>query len=243
MLTLQRLQQHLADMLNRQLSSSNSIELLVNEAGIAWCNFHAWGYLSRRRRLIPFVPDQTVYGLGPDLKRVRSIVDPEYPVWMPELMQRPEFDEWRERLSSVGDYWWSGTVYDDVVDGVPQKVLEVYPAPSRERDVSLIYTAGWLAVDASNEPIDLPQQLEPAFVEFVRAFAAAREKRTTMAAAMEELKQNDVIMAAMRSESTELPWLAPTLGQVGHRFLGRRRGREVTFGPYGPRLRYPFGSH
>lgn len=242
MLTLQRLKEHVRDMLNRMPSGSNSIELLVNEAGIAWCNMHAWGYLNRRRRLIPFVADQTVYGLGPDLKRIRSLVDPEYPVWQPELMQRSEFDEFRERLSSVGDYWWSGTVYDDSVDGVPQKVLEVYPAPSRPRDISLIFTGGWLAVDTLDEAIDIPQQLEPAFVEFVRAYSNAREKRQTMAVAMEELKQNDIIKAAMRSESTELPWLSPTLGNVGHRFLGRTRGREVTFGPYGPRLRYPFGS-
>lgn len=242
MLNLRILNDHVFDALNRAPSSSNSIELLANEAGIAWCNANAWGYLRRRRRELAFVADQTVYALGADVVELQSLSDPSFRMYSPRLVTRSEFEAIRTGLGGTLRGVWIGTVFDSVEDDVAQKVLEVYPAPTSARSVVMIYTGGWEQVDDREAAIDLPQQLEPAFVEWVRLYAMGREAKLTMLEAVERAKASPLMRDAMAREGNEVPSLPAPIGRIGMAYSRARGARYSDPNPYGPNLARPWGS-
>lgn len=231
MLTLRRLADVVFDALDRAPSSTNSIEFLVNEAGVAWCNAHEWGYLRRRRTELSLEPETTVYGLGEDLVTVESIIDPDHQRYVPTLLPRPEFELWKAEYLAMTTTLWVGTVYDGAIGGVPQKVLEMHPAPSTERGLIVIYTGTWSPVDDLDDVVDIPVQLEPAFTEWVRAWAVAREKKAGMAEALTIVKQNPVVADAMQREGREVRAIPPRMGPVGAQFTSGRWMREAQSAP------------
>lgn len=240
-LTLKEVADHIEDQLELSPAGTNRPELLVNEAGVAWCNASGWAYLRRRVRDIELSTAATVYPLGADFRELESIVDPEFPVWEPDLMPRSEFEVYKKRIVTATDTWWAGTIYDSVVSEVPQKVLELFPVPRTARTLTITYTAGWTRVDETDDVIDLPQQLEPAFVGWIRHYAEGREKRKDINEHMAAFKRSPVFMDAEAREGAELPFLEAPLGQSGERFFRTTTAKEVVWGPYGPRLRRPFG--
>lgn len=227
MLTLRRLADVVFDALDRAPSSTNSIEFLVNEAGVAWANAHEWGYLRRKRMEVAIEPGTTVYALGPDLITVDALIDPDYQRYVPTLLPRPEFELWKAESLTMTTTMWVGTVYDAVLDGLPQKALEVYPAPSTTRSLIVIYTGTWTEVDAMDDAVDIPVQLEPAFMEWVRSYAMAREKKASMAEALALAKANPLVADAMQREGREVRAIPPRLGPVGAAFETNRWMREA----------------
>lgn len=222
MLTLERLQDLVFDVLGRAPSSTNAIELLVNEAGIAWCNAHDWGYLRRRKLEVPLVDGQGAYALGTDVVTVESVIDPSIPGWAPELLPRPEFEELRAYESTVVSAWWNGTIYDDTVGGLAQKVLEIHPTPTSARTLVLIYRGTWRPVDKRGVALDIPVQLEPAFVEWIMSWAEAREKRLPRLEALKRAKENPVVQDAMSREGRESRAISPRPGPVGRNFADQQ---------------------
>lgn len=242
MLNLAILGGHILDALNRHPAASNSVELLVNEAGTAWCNANAWGYLRRRRREVVFVAGQASYPLGADLVEVQSITDLAQRGVCPLLVTRSEFETQRAVGGGIGyGGAWVGTVYDGLDGGVAQKLLEVFPTPTATQTIVLIYTGGWARVNESEEPIDLPQQLEPAFIEWVRHYAMGREAKMPMAEAIALAQASPIVRDAMAREGRETPFLPASLGRVGVTFRRAAAGRFSDPNPYGPNLARPWG--
>lgn len=231
MLTLQRLLAHVTDELMRPPGSANRIEDLVNEAGVAWTNLTTWSYQSNQKLALPLVVGQTIYPLGAELLEIKTIADPHYPDWGFRdwdtlLMPRADFDVWKIATNAPTAISWYGTVYDERFDGVRQKTLEMWPAPSIARDLSIIYKRGWASVDKLTDAVDLPIQLEPAFIAWVRRFAAGREKKLPFEEAIKMAKSSELVQDAIASDGRQVPTQPPRLGRIGQKYIERAVGQN-----------------
>lgn len=240
-LTLDRLHDHIFDALDREPSSTNSPELLVNEAGVAWCNANGWRYLRRKRKSLELVIGQSIYGLGEDFRELVSITDTAYPALGVDLVTITELEEIRSLAYSAPNAYCA-TVYDGSVGGVSQSVLELFPVPAAARAFTLIYRGGWAPVDQQNDTIELPPHLEPPFVEWVRTYAEAREKKLKMPEVIALCKASPIFQDAAARDGSELPYKMPEMGNVGHRYATRGFGSDIVVGPSGLRWRRPWGG-
>lgn len=244
MLTLERLRSHVVAALGRQPAGANSIEYLVNEAGQAWSNLKAWPYQSGQRMVLALVPGQVVYGLGVAFLELQKLVDSTGYANEARLVARAAFEELRELYPQAQHPMWSGTIYDGAVAGVPQKVLEIHPAPVAASELIVVYRRGWTPVSTLEEPIELPAQLEPAFLSFVELYARGRERKLPLEEAMRLAATSDLVQAAMFVDGNQLPAQYPRLGRIGrqHAFRTANMGGMYIQTPFGPRLRTPGSS-
>lgn len=151
---------------------------LLNDAGHYLTNMHDWGWLARPPANLNFVASQEYVTLPSDFGNMLSIE-------VPNSLQTTVQEETLERIlylrgSSLNDpfRYHVAVVFPTqtsvtVAPGNPR--LEIWPTPGSNESNALriSYRAGWTVLTAVNSVPNIPVDVEPLFIQIVRAFGAA----------------------------------------------------------------------
>ncbi len=165
--------------------SLTSAEALVNEAGEAWVDSHSWKYLTDRTTTIDLVPGQVLYRMPDGIESVGTRIERANSIWHPiKVLSYDDFHAERFRyLSEVGREFTPIATFrytQQPGDDSPKPYIEIWPDGITET-VQVMYRAGWLPMNESDDAVDLPPQLESSFKEFVRRYALGRETASDVA--------------------------------------------------------------
>lgn len=219
----------------RRTPSRSTIEELVNEAGEAWVNSHSWVYLRDRSQVLELQAEVELYRLGLGVRSVRSIDrvnNPYGPIPIVDFdfleRERNTFQaEARRVRDPIAALQWSQQADDDR----PRLYLHVFPAEETE-SATLIYEAGWLPLDKSDDVADVPPSLGVHFRDWVRFYAMMREFPDKYPpGALDAFRQQHSYQTALKVDGKIHRRIIPAEGGAGERYRRIQQRKQGMWTP------------
>jgi hypothetical protein len=109
---------------------------------------------------------------------------------------------------------------DSDSDSEPRAHLAMYPAPSTNDTLTIVYRATATRIQGTNDVLDIPLPLEPVFLEYFRAYCRGVMLRHEGSLVMElaAVRASQMFRSAVTSQ---MPYrvIQPSLGNVGRHML------------------------
>lgn len=177
---------------------------IINGAGRAFMAAHDWYWASNRDAVITSDGTEWVE-LPDDFGGLNGIWQDGSYYESVHITTAKEFLEWRERASGLSTpYPFLGTlqVRTDVDEGT-KPWLRLFPEPTTSDTYRILYDAAWTVVDDDTDTVALPSFVEPAFEEFVRAYALGlnEEDMAPLSVRIQALKEGELFKDACRRDA------------------------------------------
>lgn len=191
---------------------------LVNEAHQSWASETTWSYLEGRTATVATVGAQGEYALGSNVGEVLEAWLGDADTGRIRMLAPQVFERWQSLGNAAPEAWPYGTVRwkpSTADDGEPRAHIALYPAPSVAGTLTVVYRATAVRIQATDDVLDVPLPLEPAFLEYFRAYCRGLmlpERQLVLELAA--IRTSLMFRAAVTSQ---MPYRAivPTLGNVG----------------------------
>ena len=175
-LSVRRIGEHITHALGGD-SQFEPVEV-VNLAGEDWVNIHTWQYLRRRSKSIDLVADQEYVDLGDEVRDIISMYPTNSLTNHVQWTTTEEINRLRTTVhGTYSGYWAAQGFRKDATTGDLHQIAELWPTPSASSTAyfTLFHTSGWVRVTSDDDKVDLPDWLEPRFIQWCRAYAEGLE--------------------------------------------------------------------
>lgn len=190
----------------------------VNECQQMWAAEASWGYLNGRVYTLALVAGQAEYALPVQVGVVLGAWSGDPAFNRVRFLDPAEFEQYKGVGASALGTFSCGTLRpkpDAASAGESRPHIELYPAPGTASTMTIVYRATAVRIESDDESIDLPVPLEPAFLEYFRAYCRGLMlPETRLEAEMREVRGGTMFRSALVSQ---MPYreIMPTPGNAG----------------------------
>jgi hypothetical protein len=201
---------------------------LVNLAGRTLYGMHEWRFMVRPGELVNLVAGQSHIDLPLGTREVLSAVG-TIESRIIDWKTPQEINELRRFQTVLGAEMWCGAV---MLDSTFTPRIEVYPTPGANVTgaFSVVARMGWVQVHDDNEPLAIPDWIEPLFVELIGEVAGGvfRRSDAPLSLRLDALMATQLFQKARDQDAG----FQTDLGQM-------TGGAYVVRETYGPIVSYP----
>lgn len=177
---------------------------VVNECQQMWAAEATWSYLDGRVYALPLVAAQAEYALPAYIGDVRDAWTGDPAFSRVRFMSPTDFERRKGQGASVmGNYPYATlrSKPDAASAGEARPHVELYPAPGAVGTLTIVYRAAAVRIEHDDESIDLPVPLEPAFLEYFRAYCrGSMLSERSLVLEMAQVRSSPMFRTALMSQ-------------------------------------------
>ena len=226
-LLVSRCLEHIEHALHGELDGRIDALGVVNEAGEWLTGAHDWKWLERPPTTVTITGLGNTADLPADFGSLSA--DPQVTgrsIEKARLVTLAEIDRLEQSLNTITayDFYVAVEHYVPSASGTPTPRLRVWPAPSTDTSLSIVYRAGWEFVEKDTAQIELPSHAYTLFFMAIRELALGYEEPEGGDVAMRlgKLRTSQLFLDVQRADGR----VQPNYGRLrgGHTRSGRYHG-------------------
>lgn len=194
----------------------------ANEVQQLWTTEATWGYLEGRLATVTLVAGTDEYALAAEVGEVLDLWQGDVTTGRVRLMSPVTFERYKGLGYAIPEAFPYGCVRfkpDAASDGEVRAHVALYPAPSAAGTLTVVYRAAATRIENESDTLDLPLALEPAFLEYFRAYCRGTMLKTRpLAMELAEVRSSPLFRSAMTAQMPQRV-IVPSMGPVGRHTL------------------------